>query len=72
VRDPETLRGKRVVIAGGGDSALDWALNLSPLVTELTLVHRSGEFRAAPDSVQKAFTLAETGKDTHNDQCNHI
>ncbi|MBK7986139.1 MAG: NAD(P)/FAD-dependent oxidoreductase [Ignavibacteria bacterium] len=62
VRDPETLRGKRVVIAGGGDSALDWALNLSPLVTELTLVHRSGEFRAAPDSVQKAFTLAETGK----------
>ncbi|MFN9303507.1 MAG: NAD(P)/FAD-dependent oxidoreductase, partial [Candidatus Kapaibacterium sp.] len=61
IRDPETLRGKKVVIAGGGDSALDWALNLSPLVSELTLVHRSGEFRAAPDSVQKAFTLAENG-----------
>lgn len=62
LREPETLRDKKVVIAGGGDSALDWALNLSDIVSELTLVHRSGEFRAAPDSVEKAFALANAGK----------
>lgn len=62
LRDPETLRGKKVVIAGGGDSALDWALNLADIVSELTLVHRSGEFRAAPDSVEKAYSLANAGK----------
>lgn len=62
VREPENLRGKKIVIAGGGDSALDWALNLSEIASELTLVHRSGEFRAAPDSVEKAFELAKSGK----------
>ena len=62
VRDPEEFRGKRVVIAGGGDSALDWTLVLADLASELTLVHRSKQFRAAPDSVQKMETLAAAGK----------
>ncbi|TAE27005.1 MAG: NAD(P)/FAD-dependent oxidoreductase [Candidatus Kapaibacterium sp.] len=62
VRDPEEFRGKRVVIAGGGDSALDWTLVLAELVSELTLVHRSKQFRAAPDSVQKMEALAASGK----------
>ena len=51
VKRREDLRGKRVVIAGGGDSALDWTLNLHPLASRLALVHRRDEFRAAPDSV---------------------
>lgn len=62
VRDPEEFRGKRVVIAGGGDSALDWTLVLADIVAELTLVHRSKQFRAAPDSVQKMEALAASGK----------
>jgi thioredoxin reductase (NADPH) len=64
VRDPEEFRGKRVVVAGGGDSALDWALVLSDLASELTLVHRSRQFRAAPASVEKMEELAVQGKIT--------
>ena len=49
-------------IVGGGDSALDWTLNLQPLAKSLTLVHRRPEFRAAPDSVNKMFALHEEQK----------
>jgi len=62
VKDPETFRGKKLVLAGGGDSALDWAVFLSDLASELTLVHRTKRFRGAPDSVEKVFKLAEEGK----------
>lgn len=62
VLDPEAFRNKNVVIAGGGDSALDWTIFMSELCSELTLVHRSESFRGAPDSVQKVLQLAETGK----------
>lgn len=62
VRKMEAFRGKRIVIAGGGDSALDWTLNLQPLAASLTLVHHRDGFRAAPDSVRKMKELAEAGK----------
>ncbi|WP_088340585.1 NAD(P)/FAD-dependent oxidoreductase [Robiginitalea sediminis] len=61
VKDPEAYRGKKVVIAGGGDSALDWAIHLAPLASELHLVHRRNEFRGAQDSVDKASALAAGG-----------
>jgi thioredoxin reductase (NADPH) len=53
----ETMRGRDVVIVGGGDSALDWTLNLAPVAKSLTLVHRRDEFRAAPHSVEKMRKL---------------
>ena len=62
VKDPETFRDQKVVIAGGGDSALDWAIHLSEVASELTLVHRREGFRGALDSVQKVKTLGESGK----------
>ncbi len=62
VRKMELFRGKQVIIAGGGDSALDWAINLQPLAESLTLVHRRDEFRAAPDSVAKMRALVAAGK----------
>lgn len=62
IRDPEKYRDKKVIIAGGGDSALDWTLFLSDVAEEVTLIHRRKEFRAAPDSVEKAMKLAEVGK----------
>jgi len=62
VRKMETFRGKRLLIVGGGDSALDWTLNLAPIAGQLTLLHRRSEFRAAPDSVNKMKALAEQGK----------
>jgi thioredoxin reductase (NADPH) len=62
VRKMETFRGRHLVIAGGGDSALDWTLNLQPVAASLTLVHRRPDFRAAPDSVEKMRALAEAGK----------
>ncbi len=61
VRNPEEYRGKRLVIAGGGDSALDWTIYLAPLAHSLTLVHRRSEFRGAPDSVEKVRQLAQSG-----------
>lgn len=62
VLDPETYRDKRVVIAGGGDSALDWTIFLSDVCKEVTLVHRSESFRGAPDSVNKVMEMAASGK----------
>jgi thioredoxin reductase (NADPH) len=62
VRKIEAFRDKRVVIAGGGDSALDWTLNLAPVARRLTLIHRRDQFRAAPDSVIKMKTLVAEGK----------
>ena len=61
VRKMEAFRGKRVVIAGGGDSALDWTLNLQPIAQSVTLIHRRDEFRAAPDSVEKMRRLVAEG-----------
>jgi thioredoxin reductase (NADPH) len=57
VRRMETFRDRHVVVAGGGDSALDWVLSLQPLAASMTLVHRRDEFRAAPDSVEKMRRL---------------
>jgi thioredoxin reductase (NADPH) len=61
VRKMEDFRGHDVLVVGGGDSALDWTLNLQPLAKSLTLVHRRPEFRAAPDSVNKMFSLRDAG-----------
>ena len=62
ILDPEKYRGQKMVIAGGGDSALDWTIFLADIVEELTLIHRSESFRGAPDSVNKVMALAESGK----------
>ena len=62
VRNPEFFKNRRVVIAGGGDSALDWTIYLADVARELTLVHRRTEFRGAPDSVEKVLELAKDGK----------
>src|SRR5262245_14617246 len=62
VRQMEVFRGKRLLIVGGGDSALDWTLNLQPLARRLTLLHRRDDFRAAPDSVNKMRELVSAGK----------
>jgi thioredoxin reductase (NADPH) len=61
VRKIDQFRGKRIVIAGGGDSALDWTVNLAPVAQSLTLVHRRPEFRAAPDTVGKVRALKTRG-----------
>ncbi|PHS28234.1 MAG: ferredoxin--NADP(+) reductase [Robiginitomaculum sp.] len=61
VRHMEDFRDKNILIAGGGDSALDWSLNLRPLAKSLGLVHRRPDFRAAPDSVSKMRTLVAAG-----------
>jgi thioredoxin reductase (NADPH) len=62
VRKMERFRDKVVVIAGGGDSALDWTLNLQPIAKKLVLVHHRDGFRAAPDSVNKMRALVAEGK----------
>jgi len=62
VRKMETFRDKRILVVGGGDSALDWTLNLAPVASRLTLLHRRAEFRAAPDSVNKMMALVNDGK----------
>lgn len=61
VRKREQFRGKRLLIAGGGDSALDWTLNLHEIAAHVTLLHRRDHFRAAPDSVEKMHRLAASG-----------
>jgi thioredoxin reductase (NADPH) len=62
IKDPEKYRNKKVVIAGGGDSALDWALFLKDVASEVILVHRSTEFRGHLDSVQKVMDLSSNGQ----------
>jgi len=62
IREPEFYRDKTVVIAGGGDSALDWTIYLSDIASKLSLVHRRTSFRGALDSVEKVMELAEAGK----------
>jgi len=58
----EDFRGKKVVIAGGGDSAVDWAISLSELTEKLYVVHRRDKFRCAPESAAKMKALADAGK----------
>jgi thioredoxin reductase (NADPH) len=62
LRRMEDMRGKDVLIVGGGDSALDWTLNLAPLARSLTLLHRRDEFRGAPHSVERMRSLVAEGK----------
>jgi thioredoxin reductase (NADPH) len=62
IKDPEKYRNQRVVIAGGGDSALDWTIFLAGVAREVTLVHRRTEFRGALDSAEKVHELALQGK----------
>ncbi|WP_296384199.1 NAD(P)/FAD-dependent oxidoreductase [Winogradskyella sp.] len=57
IKDPEVYRNKKVVIAGGGDSALDWSIFLADVASEVTLVHRRNEFRGALDSVERVQEL---------------
>ena len=62
VKKMEAFRGKDVLIVGGGDSALDWTINLQPIAKSMTLLHRRDDFRAAPDSVKKMRELVADGK----------
>lgn len=62
VRKMEQFKGKNILVAGGGDSALDWTLNLQPIANSISLIHRRPEFRAAPDSVNKMHELVDGGK----------
>lgn len=61
VKNPEHFRGKKLVLAGGGDSALDWTIFLSEVAERVTLIHRGDTFRGAPDSAEKVFELAREG-----------
>jgi thioredoxin reductase (NADPH) len=61
VRKMEQFRGKNILISGGGDSALDWTVNLQPLANKLTLLHRRDDFRAAPDTINKMRKLVADG-----------
>jgi Thioredoxin reductase len=62
IKEPEHFRNKKVVIAGGGDSALDWSIFLANVASEVTLIHRRNEFRGALDSVEKVQELKNQGK----------
>lgn len=62
ILDPEKYRGKKVILAGGGDSALDWTIFLADVAAELTLVHRNETFRGAVDSAEKVAELAQSGR----------
>ena len=62
VKNPEHFRDKKVILAGGGDSALDWTIFLSQVAERVTLIHRGDTFRGAPDSAEKVFELAKEGK----------
>lgn len=62
VKRREDYRGKKVVIAGGGDSAVDWAISLAELATSVQVVHRRPKFRAAPESVERLKALVDEGR----------
>ncbi len=62
VKRRDEFRGKRVVIAGGGDSAVDWALSLAEVAAQVFMIHRRPKFRAAPESVVRLEALAKAGK----------
>ncbi len=62
IKDPEFYRGKRIVVAGGGDSALDWTIILADIASEVTMVHRRSSFRGALDSAEKVAELAKLGR----------
>src|SRR5580658_8665094 len=62
VRDAQRLAGRRIVVFGGGDSALDWAVALAPTAKSLTLVHRREHFRGAPATVARMRELQAAGK----------
>lgn len=62
VKNPEHYRDKKIIIAGGGDSALDWTIFLADVASQVTLVHRRNEFRGALDSVEKVAELTQRGK----------
>jgi thioredoxin reductase (NADPH) len=62
IKNPEAYRGRKVVLAGGGDSALDWTIFLADIASEVTLIHRGDTFRGAPDSAEKVFELAKEGR----------
>lgn len=62
VKDPQIFRSKKLVIAGGGDSALDWTIHLSAIAEKVTLIHRNDSFRGAPDSAEKVMELARQGR----------
>ncbi len=62
IKDPEQFRNKKVVISGGGDSALDWSIFLTDIAEKVTLVHRRNEFRGALDSVEKVRELVKANK----------
>ncbi|MBL4589694.1 MAG: NAD(P)/FAD-dependent oxidoreductase [Alphaproteobacteria bacterium] len=64
IRNKEQFRDKNVIIAGGGDSALDWTIALEPIAKSVTIVHRREKFRGAPDSVSKLHALADAEKIT--------
>jgi thioredoxin reductase (NADPH) len=84
VTSRESFRGKRVVIAGGGDSAVDWALALVDLAARVTVVHRRARFRAAPENEARLLALADDGLldlaipyqldaiEGHNGQCERV
>lgn len=62
VTDPARHHGRKIVVLGGGDSALDWALQMADKASEITLIHRSSKFKAAPASVSKFQQLVDAGK----------
>ena len=62
IREPQTFKDKNIIIAGGGDSALDWTIELSKIAKKVTLIHRRNEFRGADESVTKVQELKNSGK----------
>lgn len=62
IKNPEIYRDSKVVLSGGGDSALDWTIFLADIASEITLIHRGDTFRGAPDSADKVFELANQGR----------
>lgn len=62
VKNRAAFTGKKIAIAGGGDSAVDWAINLAELAEKIYLIHRRDKFRAAPESMNQIHSLVEAGK----------